>query len=138
MEKSTYEFKVHFGDTDAAGIVFYPNFYRWMDQASAHFFKTIGISLPQLIKEKKGLPILEAKCKFKSPLLFEDHVVVESSVKELRDKIFTIEHEFLKNDQVVAHGYEIRAWTDFSKDRPKAITIPNDVCQAIEGKRSMV
>ena len=29
-----YRFKIRFGDTDAAGIVFYPNYYRWMDEAT--------------------------------------------------------------------------------------------------------
>lgn len=27
-----YRVKVHWGDTDAAGIVFYPNYYKWMDE----------------------------------------------------------------------------------------------------------
>ena len=28
---SDYRFKVRWGDTDPATIVFFPNFYRWMD-----------------------------------------------------------------------------------------------------------
>ena len=34
---------IHFGDCDPAGIVFYPNFLRWMDAASAHFFAECGV-----------------------------------------------------------------------------------------------
>ena len=29
-----YSVTVQFGDCDPAGIVFYPNFQRWMDEAS--------------------------------------------------------------------------------------------------------
>ncbi len=34
---------VHFGDCDPAGIVFFPNFSRWMDASSLHFFMQNGI-----------------------------------------------------------------------------------------------
>lgn len=34
-----YTFKVRWGDTDPAKIVFFPNFYRWMDEATHEFFE---------------------------------------------------------------------------------------------------
>ena len=34
---------VHFGDCDPAGIVFFPNFSRWMDEASLAFFMACGV-----------------------------------------------------------------------------------------------
>ena len=34
---------VHFGDCDPAGIVFFPNFSRWMDSASLAFFMACGV-----------------------------------------------------------------------------------------------
>ena len=36
-------FTVEFGDCDPAGIVFYPNYLRWMDAASLHFFRAMGV-----------------------------------------------------------------------------------------------
>ena len=36
-------FTVEFGDCDPAQIVFYPNFFRWMDAASLHFFAPAGV-----------------------------------------------------------------------------------------------
>ncbi len=35
--------QVHFGDCDPAGIVFFPNFSRWMDEASLAFFMACGV-----------------------------------------------------------------------------------------------
>ncbi len=44
MSKTTvYEVKVQFGDCDPAGIVFFPNFSKWMDAASLHFFMENGV-----------------------------------------------------------------------------------------------
>jgi 4-hydroxybenzoyl-CoA thioesterase len=118
---------VSWGDTDAAGIVFYPNFYKWMDKASHHFFSTLGCSTSQLFKEKIGLPIIEAKCQFHSPLLFDDDVCIRSSIEELRDKAFKIQHQFLKEGIKVAEGYEIRIWAKFHGENLKAVPIPEEV-----------
>lgn len=134
-----YKYTVNWGDTDAAGIVFYPNFYKWMDQASHHFFSAIGYPSSQLfVDEKVGLPLLEAKCEFKSPLRFEDEVCIRSSIIELRDKVFRIEHEFLKNGRTIANGYEVRAWADFSGEKTKAVSIPKEIRNAISHTQTLV
>ena len=39
----TTEFTVEFGDCDPARIVFYPNFFRWMDSAARHYFEAAGL-----------------------------------------------------------------------------------------------
>ncbi|RAK14092.1 YbgC/YbaW family acyl-CoA thioester hydrolase, partial [Anoxybacillus vitaminiphilus] len=67
-----YRFKVNWGDTDAAGIVFYPNFYKWMDQATHHFFSKLGYPTSKMFTENHvSIPIVEAKCQFQSPLFFD-------------------------------------------------------------------
>jgi 4-hydroxybenzoyl-CoA thioesterase len=123
--KSEYHFQVRWGDTDAAGIVFYPNFYKWMDDATHAYLANIGYPSSQLFAEQQiGVPLLEANCIFKRPLLFEDKVVVQSYVEELHNKVFKIKHVFVKADQIAAEGYEVRAWTSF-KEKPKAQPIPD-------------
>ncbi|MBM4761168.1 thioesterase family protein [Bacillus sp. B15-48] len=122
-----YRFKVKWGDTDAAGIVFYPNFYKWMDEACHEFFRAIGFPTPVLYSEHQvSIPLLEANCKFKSPLVFDDQVTVVSSVAEMHQKVFKLSHQFLKNDQLIAEGYEVRAWVS-SKEKPKAQPIPDEI-----------
>lgn len=122
-----YHFQVRWGDTDAAGIVFYPNFYKWMDEATHEFLAKIGCPSSRLYAEQQiGVPLLEAKCNFMFPLLFEDDVVIKSTVTEVKNKVFKIKHSFVKEEKTVAEGYEIRAWTSF-KGKAKAQPIPEDI-----------
>lgn len=122
-----YPFNVRWGDTDAAGIVFYPNFYKWMNEATHEYMAAIGYPCSQLLAEQNiSVPLVEAYCVFKKPLLFEDQVVVSSYVEELHNKVFKIKHVFEKGDQIVAEGYEIHAWTCFD-GQPKALPIPNEI-----------
>ena len=43
MKTTVYEVKVMFGDCDPAGIVFFPNFSKWMDASSLDFFMQCGV-----------------------------------------------------------------------------------------------
>lgn len=38
-----YVHHVQFGDCDPARIVWFPNFFRWIDAASRHFFAECGV-----------------------------------------------------------------------------------------------
>ncbi|ARK32572.1 acyl-CoA thioesterase [Halalkalibacter krulwichiae] len=132
-----YSFRVKWGNTDAAGIVFYPNFYKWMDEATHEYFTAIAFPSSTLFVEQQvGTPLLEANCQFKSPLFFEDQVTVRSVVVELHQKVFKISHTFLRNEKLIAEGFEIRAWTSF-KEKPKAYPIPDQVREKMMPKETL-
>lgn len=124
---SKYEFKVRLGDTDIGGIVYYPNFHKWMDEATHEYLGAIGLSSSKLFSEQNiGIPLLESKCNIYSPLFFEDCVEILSSVEELHNKVFKIKHQFYKDGHLVAEGYEKRAWATFD-GKLKAYPIPHDI-----------
>ena len=130
--KNEYKLQVRWGDTDAAGIVFYPNFYKWMDEATHEFFATIGFSTSNLFKNQKiGLPLLETHCEFKAPLFFEDEICVTTTLEVVKKKVLRATHIFTRGEQLIAEGYEIRAWTTF-ENGAKAIEIPEEVKKKIE------
>lgn len=131
MKKISYSFKVQWSDTDAAGIVFFANFYKWMDDATHNFLNKVGLKPSELYEQKKiTYPLLEAQCQFKSPLKFEDEVTIISTVTDASNRAFKLTHDFYENNRLIASGYTWRAWTDFSGPAPKAIPIPDDVREA--------
>ncbi|MFM1653573.1 acyl-CoA thioesterase [Brevibacillus sp. B_LB10_24] len=131
-----YNYKVKWGDTDAAGIVYYPNFYKWMDQAAHEMFNHLGFAVSKLFTEEKvGLPLLETHCEFKSPALFEDQLEVRTTVAEVRDKVIRLTHEFFRGGHLIANGYEVRAWTTFAEDNLKAVSIPEQVREALSNMK---
>jgi 4-hydroxybenzoyl-CoA thioesterase len=126
-----YSFKVRWGDTDTAKIVFFPNFYKWMDEATHEFFAELGTPTSELFAtENIGIPLLESKCTFKTPLLFEDVVVVKTEVLELHNKVFKLAHTFYREDTLIAEGYTLRAWTSF-EGKPKAVPISEDILEKL-------
>ena len=64
-----YKVKVQWGDTDAAGIVFYPNFYKWMDEATHEFFSSNWVIRQMtLFKENIAFPLLKRIVILNNPL----------------------------------------------------------------------
>ncbi|MGG4554644.1 thioesterase family protein [Paenibacillus sp. FSL W8-0186] len=131
MMESTWEFKVRFGETDMAGIVYYPNFYQWMDSSTHEMLRQTSYPTTILSSIKKGFPLVEAQCKFYHSLRFDDEVQVISKVKDVKNKVVVIEHRFIKKEdqQVVAEGQETRVWVSFAEGNLKAEAIPDDLRQ---------
>ena len=128
MKQCHYQFRVQWGDTDAAGIVYSPNYYKWMDQATHYVFTKIGYPLSKLIRDEQiGIPMIESSCHFSMPLYFEEEVTIISSILELHNKVFKIKHEFIRGEDKIADGFELRAFASFVGEKPKAIYIPEEI-----------
>ena len=128
-----YEVEVMFGDCDPAGIVFFPNFSRWMDASSLNFFVKCGL-LPwrELVKTRGiiGTPLLEIHTKFISTATYGERLQIHTSIAEWRDKVFIQKHLVKRGDTLLCEGSETRAFCirhPEDPDRIKAIAIPADV-----------
>jgi 4-hydroxybenzoyl-CoA thioesterase len=56
MARTTqFRVTIQFGDCDPAGIVFYPNFQRWMDAASLSFFMQCGVPPWRELVKTRGI-----------------------------------------------------------------------------------
>ncbi len=128
-----FEVQVQFGDCDPAGIVFFPNFSKWMDASSLNFFVQCGV-LPwrELVKTTGivGTPLLEIHTKFMRPATYGETIQIHTSVEEWREKVFIHRHIVKRGDDLLCEGTETRAFVirpPGEPDRIKAIPIPADI-----------
>jgi len=132
MRTQRHAVRVEWGDCDPAGIVFYPNYYRWMDQATLHLFDAINLGWSAL-REKygaPGLPLISTHADYKSPGYFGDLLDVDVTVSELGTKSLTVTHIISRNDIVLVEGWEKRIWSRGDPAGGRGITpvaIPDDV-----------
>lgn len=129
MAEHSVQLKVNWGDTDMAGIIFYPNYFNWFDIGSHALFNAIGISPGDLmVHDKIGLPIIDVGCSFHKPLVYNDEIQVVTKVVEVREKVFRMEHEVYHEGELTGKGHELRGWVQFLENgKLKACTIPDDV-----------
>lgn len=128
-----YEVEVMFGDCDPAGIVFFPNFLKWMDASSLNFFVKCGVpTWRDLVKINGiiGTPLLEINTKFSRPATYGERLQIHTSVTEWRDKVFIHKHVVMRGDDLLCEGTETRAFCirhPENPDRIKAIAVPEDI-----------
>lgn len=128
-----YEVNVMFGDCDPAGIVFFPNFSKWMDASSLNFFVQCGVPpWRELVKINGiiGTPLLEINTRFSRPATYGDRLQIHTSVEEWRDKVFKHRHVVKRGDEVLCEGTEVRAFCvrlPENPDRIKSIPVPQDI-----------
>ncbi len=124
---------VHWGDCDPAGIVFFPNFSRWMDQASMAFFVACGLPPWRELERTRGIvgtPLLEIHTKFLRPASYGDALEVHTSIEEWAAKTFRHRHVVRRGDTVLCEGTEVRAFVvrdPADATRIRAIPVPEDI-----------
>lgn len=124
---------VQFGDCDPAGIVFFPNFSRWMDEASLAFFMSCGVPpWRELVKTRGivGTPLLEIHTRFVAPATYGETIVVRTCVEEWKAKTFRHRHVVTRGDTLLCEGTEVRAFCIRHPDNPdriRAIPVPEDI-----------
>jgi len=130
--------EVEFGDCDPVGIVFYPNYFRWMDAAAWHYFAAVGIARWDAVPEAPGLvgiPLVDAGARFLAPASFGDVLAVETTVGEWRGRSFVLTHRIRRGDDTLVEGREVRVFACADPGAPgrlRAIAPPAFVRQLVE------
>jgi 4-hydroxybenzoyl-CoA thioesterase len=132
MPRSTmHRVEVQFGDCDPAGIVFFPNFSRWMDAASLAFFVQCGVPpWRELVKTRGivGTPLLEIHTRFLKAATYGEQLAVLTCVEEWRAKAFIQRHRVTRGDDLICEGTEVRAFVVREEGgRLRAIPVPEDI-----------
>ena len=124
---------VQWGDCDPAGIVFFPNFNRWMDESSLAFFRACGVPPWRELERTRGIvgtPLLEIHTRFQRPATYGDELEVHTCIEAWAAKTFRHRHVIKRGDTVLNEGTEVRAFVVRDPENPgriKAIPIPEDL-----------
>ncbi|RBW70114.1 acyl-CoA thioesterase [Bacillus taeanensis] len=135
MRENKFQLRINWGDTDKAGIVYYPNYFKWFDIAGHQFFRSIGLA-PSELEEKHNviIPLLDARCSFEEPLLYDDIITIKTVVEEINRKTIKLKHEVYRGDTRTGHGYEVRGWVKEVEGKYKAVLIPDEIREVLQEK----
>ena len=135
-----YEYKmthrVEWTETDAAGIIHFSGYFRYMEVTEHAFFRAMGFSISSE-NSPIGWTRVHIECDFKRPVKFEDEVEVHLLVREKKEKGLTYDFIFqrVKPEPVfeVARGAVTVVCVNSDENgRMKAVAIPEDIASAIE------
>lgn len=136
MLTSTYPVRIEWGACDAAGITFYPNYFRWFDAAAWHLFEKAGFDAGVLLRTQGVmLPIVDVHARFRRPGWLGDELLIDSRVSEWSERFFRVSHVVHGAGGAILEGEELRCWAVVDpRDgrRIRALAIPTSFREAIE------
>ena len=84
--------RVYYEDTDAQGVVYYANYFRFMERARTEWLRALGVDqVAMMEQERRIFVVTETKAEFIAPARFNDQVVVTARLAGLTRATFDIE-----------------------------------------------
>jgi acyl-CoA thioester hydrolase len=119
--------RVQFHETDAAGIVHFSWFFRYMEEAEHAMWREAGISIHPAGTEI-GWPRVAASFEFRRSLRFEDEFEVRLRIAEMTRRTIRYTCRLAQGDATIATGDLTIACVLKRPDEPmKAIDIPPEI-----------
>ena len=98
MQPFEWLIRVYYEDTDAQGVVYYANYFRYMERARTEWLRSLGVDQSHMLNEERRMFVVtESNAKFLSPAKFNDEVVVTARLSGLTRATFDIEQNIYLN-----------------------------------------
>lgn len=137
MLVNSRQVEIEFGDCDPAGIVYYPNYFRMFDAATAHLFEA-ALGMKKIAWTRHygivGIPMVDTGARFIKASRFGDVVTITSTITGFRRSSFEVGHRVFHEGMLAIEARETRVWTGKDPDDPdklKSVPLPDDVVAAL-------
>ena len=126
-------FQTYWADFDAAGIVFFPHFFRFVTQAEEELFLAAGVDRVQLMHENQvSMPRVETFARFSKPIRMGAVIRVRLTPEIKGEK--TIRYNFVivddQTSESLSEGYVTVVCVDAAKF--KSAPIPHVIRKILE------
>ena len=117
--------RVYYEDTDAAGVVYYANYLRFMERARTEWLRDIGFPLAAFEREH-GVAFVVHRCEidFHRPARLQDELAVTVEPQELGATRLVARQRVLLGDATLTSAIVTLACVDTARWRPTRIPMP--------------
>jgi 4-hydroxybenzoyl-CoA thioesterase len=113
MFSNTTKVFIQFGDCDPAGIVYYPNYFRMFDNATAALLSAaFGMHKRNWLEhyDIAGIPMVDTGSRFLIPSRFGDEIEIRSEITDLGRSSFGVRHQVYRGADLAIEATEKRVW----------------------------
>jgi YbgC/YbaW family acyl-CoA thioester hydrolase len=125
---------VNFYETDAAGIVHFSTFFRYMEEAEHALWRDAGLSISPPGSEI-GWPRVSVSFDYFRPLRFEDEFEILIRIEEITEKRIRYSCTITRKSEKAAEGSMTIACVRKRPNEPmKSAPIPSDIVTRLSGR----
>jgi YbgC/YbaW family acyl-CoA thioester hydrolase len=121
-----YTRRLHFSETDMAGIAHFSVYFRFMEEAEHALWRAAGLSIGE-VALTGGWPRVSASFDYRSPLRFEDEFEVAVRIGTVTRRSLQYEFTVTRGDVLVGTGSLTAVSTAKEDGRLRAVDIPQEM-----------
>ena len=110
--------RVYYEDTDAAGIVYYANYFRFLERGRTELLRTLGHDQNVLMKQGAAFAVRSASAEFLKPAKLDDLLTIETSIASLGRAQVTFAQRILRDRELLLDAKIRVACIDPGSGRP--------------------
>ena len=91
--------RVYYEDTDAQGVVYYANYFRFMERARTEWLRALGFDQVAMMQEQRRIFVVtETQAKFLVSARFNEEIVVTARLTGATRATFDIEQNIYRDN----------------------------------------
>jgi acyl-CoA thioester hydrolase len=114
----TISIRVYYEDTDAAGIVYYASYLRFIERGRTEFLRALGHDQSQLMSEGTAFAVRSVSAEFLKPAKLDDLLVVETAIASLGRAQVVFAQRVLRDREVLLDAKIRVACIDPARGKP--------------------
>jgi acyl-CoA thioester hydrolase len=107
-------FRVRYAETDKMGIVYYANYFVWMEIGRTDYCKSAGFSYRDMEKEDANMAVADASCRYIAPARYDDEILVRTTIERLNRRLITFAYSIFNAEtgEALAEGKTVHITVD--------------------------
>jgi acyl-CoA thioester hydrolase len=106
--------RVRYAETDQMGVVYHSNYIIWFEVGRVELLRAMGHTYREMEADDIHLPVVEVRCRYKLPAMYDDEIVIRTSLKNVRESLIHFRYEIVRagEEQVLAEGETVHLVMD--------------------------
>jgi len=122
--------RVRYAETDQMGVVYHANYFVWFEVGRVDLLRQLGFNYRDMeIQDGCRIAVADARCRYKSPALYDDQILVRTHIRNVRSSMVHFGYEVLRETDgtLLAEGETTHIVTD---EGMKVANMPDKYLQA--------
>jgi acyl-CoA thioester hydrolase len=91
--------RVRYAETDQMGVVYHSNYIIWFEVGRVELLRQLGFTYKEMESQDEcRIAVVDVKCRYKSPALYDDEILIRTHLKNVRDSLIHFGYEILRAD----------------------------------------
>ncbi len=120
MYVSETKVRVRYSETDKMGYVYYGNYTHFYEVGRVEALRQLGTSYKEMEDSGIMLPVFTCSLKYLKPALYDDLLLIKTTIKELPKARITFDYEiYNEKGELLNEGITTLVFVDMKTNKPR-------------------